>query len=46
LGLVWLRRGDRTQAIEHFERALKSDPDLASARRNLALVWQTPPSRN
>jgi tetratricopeptide (TPR) repeat protein len=42
LGLVSLRHGDRTQAIEHFERALRSDPDLASARRNLALACQSP----
>ena len=42
LGVVSLRHGDRAQAIEHFEQALKCDPNLAIARRNLALACQTP----
>jgi Flp pilus assembly protein TadD len=42
LGMSLLRHGDRAQAIEHFRRALRSDADLALARRNLALACQPP----
>ena len=42
LGMSLLRRGDRGQAIKHFQRALQSDPNLAIARRNLALACQPP----
>jgi tetratricopeptide (TPR) repeat protein len=44
LGMSLLRRGDRGQAIAHFQQALRIDPNLEPARRNLALACQSPPT--
>ena len=35
LGSALVARGDRDRAIEHFREALRLDPDMAAARRNL-----------
>jgi tetratricopeptide (TPR) repeat protein len=42
LGMSLMRRGERGEAIAHFQEALRIDPNLATARRNLALACQPP----
>lgn len=40
LGVLLSRRGDYTQAIEHFQRTIQSDPGYQKAYHNLAVVYQ------
>jgi len=40
LGRDFLRHGDRSRAIEYFQRALDRDPGLVTARRGLTVARQ------
>jgi tetratricopeptide (TPR) repeat protein len=42
LGVILARQGDRIAAIAEFEAALKANPSLAAAQRNLDIARQTP----
>jgi tetratricopeptide (TPR) repeat protein len=42
LGVILAHQGDRLAAIAEFEAALKANPSLAAAQRNLDIARQTP----
>ncbi len=46
LGNSYMRAGDRKKAAEEYIKALKLNPDLKEARKNLEYLRQNPPPQN
>lgn len=46
LGNSYMRSGDRKKAAEEYIKALKLNPDLKEARKNLEYLRQNPPPQN
>ncbi|MBM9502282.1 tetratricopeptide repeat protein [Leptospira sp. 201903071] len=46
LGNSYMRAGDRKKAAEEYIKALKLNPDLKEARKNLEYLRQNPPPKN